>query len=218
MKQYKDKPHVRKWVKKYLEQNPHLSLEDMARRYYFNKSGQRCNLYFTDGFRNQARLMLKEQKSNQSRMSPAEIAEESNTIRSNNSKPNSGILSVTFQQRRKLTTSGTLMVTRGGKTLLLDSFNIAKENLRKRFISRLYKDGSLKTDSFPRASLSQCLMEMAVEASSWPKPPAEEVSQPKKVLSQFDFERMLAEHYNRQSEVPLCHIERVVYPQKEGGA
>lgn len=56
----KEAPHVRRWVLRYLKQNPHLSLEDLARRYWVDLFGQPHNLFYTDGFCNQACKMLRE--------------------------------------------------------------------------------------------------------------------------------------------------------------
>lgn len=58
----KEAPHVRRWVLKYLKTHPHLSLEDLARRYWIDLFGQRYSLYYTDGFCNQAKLMLIESR------------------------------------------------------------------------------------------------------------------------------------------------------------
>ena len=58
----KEAPHVRKWILQFLESSPHLTLEDLARKYWIDKFGRRHNLYYTGGFCNQARKMLREQQ------------------------------------------------------------------------------------------------------------------------------------------------------------
>ncbi len=60
----KNAPRVRKWVTSYLKTHTGLTLDDLARRYYTDGTGHKYNFYFTDGFCNQAKLMLREQKLN----------------------------------------------------------------------------------------------------------------------------------------------------------
>ncbi len=62
MTTYRERPLNRKKIERYLVANPHLSLDDLARRYYIDRLGHKHNLYFTDGMRTQARKMLAERK------------------------------------------------------------------------------------------------------------------------------------------------------------
>jgi len=70
----KEAPHVRKWVLRFLKQNPHISLEDLARRYWIDLFGKPRNLFYTDGFCNQARKMLQEQKTSKQTQSSGDMA------------------------------------------------------------------------------------------------------------------------------------------------
>jgi len=56
-----ERPNVRRWIRKLLNDNPHVSLEDVCRGFYLDESGQRHNLYMTDGRRIMAVKMLLEQ-------------------------------------------------------------------------------------------------------------------------------------------------------------
>ena len=71
MIQYRERPNVRKWIIKFIAANPHISLEDLARRYWMDQSGCRHNLFCTDGRRSQARKMLQEKEA---------LSEQSNII------------------------------------------------------------------------------------------------------------------------------------------
>jgi len=62
--QYRERPYVRRRIIRYLAANPHITLEDMSRRYHVDGSGCGHNLYFTDGMRIQACKMLQEQQEN----------------------------------------------------------------------------------------------------------------------------------------------------------
>lgn len=56
----KERPICRKRIKKYLNENPDTSLEDMIQGHSIDKSGLQSRLYLTDGMRTQAKRMLQE--------------------------------------------------------------------------------------------------------------------------------------------------------------
>lgn len=62
MTTYRERPYLRKRILKYLAAHPDRTLEDYARRYYITRSGEKRNLFCTDGWRIQCHKMLAEQK------------------------------------------------------------------------------------------------------------------------------------------------------------
>lgn len=200
----KEAPHVRRWVLRFLESNPLTTLDDIVQKQYIDKLGRRQNLYVTSGFITQARKMLQEKEQEPKKRSDSLDFVKLLADQKQEFKQTTSGLCFTFRQRGKYPTKGLLLVTLDGENLLLDTFDFAKDSPRRRFINRLYLSSSITPSMFSRASLTQCLMEMAVEATEWGKPPAKTV---KTELNRFDFEKLLIEH---SREVPPCYIERTI--------
>ncbi len=82
-----DHPHVRKWIKKYLETHASLTLNDVARGCWFDGDGRRHHLLMTSGWKRVAKKMLGEAPSEgeivwlgEYQIDTAEVQEEADCI------------------------------------------------------------------------------------------------------------------------------------------
>ena len=57
----KECPNVRRWIERFLVQNPFMTLSDVSQGFYIDGSRRRRNLFLTNGMRSFARKMLCEQ-------------------------------------------------------------------------------------------------------------------------------------------------------------
>ena len=183
--QYRERPHVRKWIVKYLQDNPHISLEDMAKRYYVDSQGLRHNLYFTDGMRTQARKMLQERDlctttPQNGKVSTTDFDRMLREHQENSKKQVTPLLSqehsaeenkslcFEFVQTGKLPTIGILTAVLYGKVILIDTLNIATYNRRWAYYGALRSTNQVPSGRYPSKDLPRCLLDIAEQAMSWP--------------------------------------------------
>ena len=189
MKNYKERPFVRRRLIKFLADNPHISLEDISRGYWVEKTGRKHNFYHTGGERTQSRKMLAEQPVTpiKPEESTAEVPVEIDPSE----------LRFIFEQTSKNVSTGTLVAKLGDKIIMVDSFNLAKESLRNRFIVTIQRTGLLPCELYPKKDLAQCLLDMSIEA----------------VLHEENYVAGLSSFmrgcYRKSSHLPNCIVEDV---------